>query len=55
MSKKENAGIFQLENGHWGYRFIVKCDGRRKARKRVRDELGNPFLTKWQAGQRIFY
>lgn len=49
MSKKENAGIFQLENGHWGYRFIVKCDGRRKAQKRVRDESGNPFLTKEQA------
>lgn len=49
MSKKENAGVFQLENGNWGYRFIIKLDGKRKAQKRVRDELGNPFKTEKQA------
>ncbi len=23
MSKEQNSGVFQLENGYWGYRFIV--------------------------------
>ena len=40
MSRAENAGVFQLENRYWGYRFIVKMDGKRKAQKRVRDENG---------------
>jgi len=49
MSKKENAGIFQLENGTWGYRFIVTVDGKRKAQKRVQDENGKPYKTEKQA------
>lgn len=49
MSKAENAGVFQLENGYWGYRFIVKVDGRKKAQKRVKDEMGKPFKTEKQA------
>lgn len=44
-----NAGVFQLENGYWGYRFVVKDNGRRKAQKRVRDEIGNPYKTEKQA------
>ena len=49
MSRNANSGIFQLENGHWGYRFIITVDGKRKAQKRTRDELGNPFKTEKQA------
>ena len=40
MSKEQNSGVFQLENGCWGYRFIVTVDGKRKAQKRVKDEMG---------------
>jgi integrase len=49
MSKQKNSGIFKLENGYWGYRFIITVDGKRKAQKRVRDEFGNPFKTEKQA------
>ena len=49
MSRAENAGVFQLENRYWGYRFIVKMDGKRKAQKRVRDEMGKPYKTEKQA------
>lgn len=45
MANKE-TGIFQLDNGYWGYRYVVKIDGKSKESKRVRDELGNPFKTK---------
>ena len=49
MSKERNIGIFQLENGCWGYRFIVTVNGKRKAQKRVRDEVGRPYKTEKQA------
>lgn len=49
MSRNANSGIFQLENGYWGYRFIVTVDGKRKAQKRTRDDMGKPFKTEKQA------
>ena len=49
MSNKSVAGIFQLKDGTWGYRFIVTVDGRRKAQKRIRDEFGKPYRTEKQA------
>lgn len=49
MSKAENVGVFQLKNGYWGYRFVVKKDGKRKSQKRVKDEMGNPYKTEKQA------
>ena len=49
MSEEKNAGVFQLENGCWGYRFIVTVDGKRKAQKRVQDENGKPYKTEKQA------
>ena len=49
MSRNTNSGIFQLENGYWGYRFIVTVDGKRKAQKRTRDDMGKPFRTEKQA------
>lgn len=51
MSKEQNAGVFQLENGCWGYRFIVTVDGKRKAQKRVKDEMGKPYKTEKQAAK----
>ena len=49
MSQEKTAGVFQLENGYWGYRFIVKVNGKRKAQKRVQDENGKPYKTEKQA------
>lgn len=48
MANKE-TGVFQLDNGYWGYRYVVKIDGKPKESKKVRDELGNPFKTKSSA------
>ena len=48
MANKE-TGVFQLDNGYWGYRYVVKIDGKPKESKKVRDELGNPFKTKASA------
>lgn len=43
------AGVYQLENGYWGYRFILTVNGKKKAQKRVKDESGKPFKTQKQA------
>lgn len=43
------AGVYQLENGYWGYRFILTVNGKKKAQKRVKDEFGKPFKTQKQA------
>ena len=44
-----NAGVFQLENGYWGYRFVITVNGKKKAQKRVKNEEGKPFKTEKQA------
>lgn len=54
MSDKENStkgrsGIFQLDNGCWGYRYTIKVDGHKKDTKRTTDEFGRPFKTKTAA------
>ena len=49
MSEQQTTGVFQLENGYWGYRFVLTVDGKKKAQKRVKDELGNPYRTQKQA------
>ena len=48
--EKEYAGVYQLENGYWGYRFVITLEsGRKKAQKRVKDENG-----KWTEWQKIY-
>lgn len=39
------AGVYQLENGYCGYRFILTVNGKKKAQKRVKHESGKPFKT----------
>ncbi len=51
MSEQQATGVFQLENGYWGYRFVLTVDGKKKAQKRVKDELGNPYKTQKQAAK----
>lgn len=50
MAKEsKNTGVFQLNNGYWGYRFVLTVNGKKKAQKRVKDESGNPYKTEKQA------
>jgi len=42
-------GVYQTENGCWGYRFSLLIDGRRVARKKTTDANGNKLKTKGQA------
>ncbi len=51
MSEQQSAGVYQLENGHWGYRFVITVNGKKKAQKRVKDESGKPFKTQKQAAK----
>lgn len=44
-----NKGVFQLENGYWGYRFVITINGKKKSQRRVRNEDGKPFKTEKQA------
>ena len=46
---KSEAGIFQLENGNWGFRFRVLIDGKKIDRKRINGIDGLPFPTKESA------
>ena len=49
MKENGNAGVFQLENGNWGYRYSIKVDGELKTGRRTKDVSGNPFKTEKQA------
>lgn len=49
MAEQQAAGVYQLDNGYWGYRFVLTVNGKKKAQKRVKDELGNPYKTQKQA------
>ena len=49
--RSKKSGVFQLEDGNWGYRFIVTVSGKRKAQKRIMDEFGKPFKTEAQAAK----
>lgn len=49
MSNKKDSGVFQLDNGYWGYRYKVKIEGILKESRRTIDELGNPYKTKTSA------
>ena len=48
-SKKSYPGVFQTDDGNFGYRFVVTVNGHQKTRKKVKDENGNPFKTRIQA------
>ena len=48
-NENKNAGVFQLENGYWGYRFVVKVNGKNRTQRRTLDDAGNPYKTETQA------
>ena len=49
MSKQNSAGVYQKANGYWEYRFVLRINGKRIARKKCTDEHGNRFKTKREA------
>lgn len=51
MAEQQATGVYQLDNGYWGYRFVLTVNGKKKAQKRVKDELGNPYKTQKQAAK----
>ena len=51
MAEQQAAGVYQLDNGYWGYRFVLTVNGKKKAQKRVKDELGNSYKTQKQAAK----
>ena len=51
MSETGFAGVFQLDNGYWAYRYAIVINGKRKEAKKLRNEAGNPFKTAKQAAK----
>ena len=49
MAKNNDVGLFQLDNGNWGFRITVMQNGKRKDTTYHRDDNGNPFKTKTSA------
>lgn len=49
QNNADDVGIFQLDNGYWGYRYVIKSNGQRKDGRRTVDEFGKPFKTKASA------
>ena len=45
MAKTTSAGVFQLPNGMWGFRYAFMLNGKQKDIRRNKDENGNPFKT----------
>lgn len=45
-SNKNEAGLYQLDNGNWKYRIKMKINGKVKDVSSIQDELGKPYTTK---------
>lgn len=51
MAKTGFAGVYQLENGYWGYRYAIVINGKRKEGKKLRNDSGHPFKTAKEAAR----
>ena len=49
MADAIKSGVYQLENGMWGFRYTVTYNGKRKDVKRQKDELGRILKTETAA------
>lgn len=49
MANNKDSGIFKLENGNWGFRFVITVDGQKISSRKSTDEFGNKLKTKKQA------
>ena len=45
MAETALTGVFQLDNGFWGYRYTYTYNGKKKDVKKQKDEIGRPFKT----------
>lgn len=48
---KGSKGVYQLENGLWGFRYTVTAQGKKKDVKKTKDESGKPFKTEKAAAK----
>lgn len=46
---RKDAGVFQLNNGNWGFRFKFLFNGKTVDRRRTLDSEGRPFKSKTEA------
>ena len=52
MSKQNSeTGVYQLDNGYWAYRFIIKVNGENKIQRRTKGADGLPFKNQKQAAR----
>ncbi len=48
-NNKRTAGVFQLPNGYWGFRFRTSTNGKISDKKRTVNTKGKPFKTQEEA------
>ena len=53
MAKSNNTGVYQLENGFWGFRFVMMVDGKKISSRKTKDAQGNKLKTKNQRRTRL--
>lgn len=46
MAKQKDAGVYQLKNGNWSFRYTITSGGQKKDVRKAKDAEGNPLLTK---------
>lgn len=51
QKNEKTVGVFQLENGNWGYRIVTEVNGVKKNNRRVVDQNGKPFKTQAAAAR----
>ena len=49
MAKTKDVGVFQKEDGYWGYRFSIIVDGKQITKRKFTDECGNKLRNKSEA------
>ena len=49
MAKLNDAGVYQLKNGNWSFRYTITENGRKKDVRKAKDKFGNLLQTKTEA------
>ncbi len=49
--EEKKTGVYQLENGYWGFRFTLTVNGKRHDVKKTKSEEGQPFKTEKAAAR----
>lgn len=49
MSRSNDVGVFQLNNGLWAFRYTFIKDGKRFSKRGSKDKFGIPLHTKKEA------